>query len=65
MRPVENQYEVQFLMPHPTPVLEPQESVIISNVILDEILEEVFLQVELDIGKDLIYTHTRTNCLYE
>ena len=61
MRPVENQYGVQFLMPHHTPVPEPKESVISSDVIWDEILEEVFQWVELDTGKDLIYTHTRTN----
>ena len=61
MRPVENQYGVQFLTPHHTPVPEHMESVVISDVIFDEILEEVFWQVEPDTGKDLKYTHTRTN----
>ena len=62
MRLVVNQCGVQLLMPHSIPIHKPKESIIIIDLIFKEILEEMVWQVGLDTGKDLIYTHTRTNC---
>ena len=61
MRLVVKQYGVQLLMPHLIAIHEPKESIIISDVILEEILKEMFQQIGLGTGKDLIYTYTRTN----
>ena len=39
-----NMYEgtLQLLMPHPVPIFEVKESVIVSDAILEEILEGMF-----------------------
>ena len=42
-----------------------KESMIVSDMILDEILEEVFQQVKVDTGKDPIYAHPKTNYEHE
>ena len=60
-----NRYGVQLPMPHSIPICEPNESVIVSDVILEEILEGMFWIVGLDASKDLIYTHTGTNYLHK
>ena len=38
-----------------------EESTTVTDMILDEILEEVFWQVKVDTGKDPIYNHPKTN----
>ena len=61
MRLIVNRYGVQLLMPHPIPILEPKESVRVSDVIFEEIFEGMFQIIGLNAGRDLIYTHTGTN----
>ena len=61
MRPVANRYGVWILMPHPNCILKLKESVIVSDVIMEEILEGMFWLVGLDTGKDLTYTHIGAN----
>ena len=58
---VVNRYGMQCVMPHFVPVNKPKESVIVSDMIVKEILEEMFQIVGLNIGKVLIYTHAVTN----
>ena len=48
-------------MPRPIPILKLKESIIVSDVITQKILEGMFKLVGLDTGQDLTYTHTGTN----
>ena len=41
-RPIVNRYGVQLLMPCPIPILKPRKTVIVSDVIPQEILEGIF-----------------------
>ena len=61
MRLIVNRYGVWLLMPHSIPILKLKEPVIVSDVILEEILEGMFWIVGFDTCKDSTYTHTGTN----
>ena len=55
MRPVINRYGVQLLMAHSIPIDKPKESVIVIDVVVREILEEVFQIIGFNISKVLMY----------
>ena len=57
MKPVINRYGVGLLLPHPVPMDQPKESVVVSKELMMEILEEVFQIIRLNVSKALKYIH--------
>ena len=56
--PVINRYGIQLLMPHFVPMYQPKESVLVSQELIERILEEVFQIIGLNVSKALEYIPT-------